>query len=459
MSDTSSRSNLAALDAAHHLHPFADMKKLNADGARIIQRGEGVYIFDSNGKKYLDGFAGLWCVNIGYGRTEIADAAIRQMNELPYYNTFFGTTTTPATLLSEKVCAHAGRHFNHVFFTNSGSEANDTWFRMARVYWSAVGKPTKKAVIARRNGYHGSTVAGASMGGMKYMHEQGDLPIPGVVHIGQPYWYAEGGDLSPEEFGLKVARELEEKIDELGEDNVAAFIAEPVQGAGGVIIPPPSYWPEIQRIVDKYGLLLIADEVITGFGRTGEWFGSDTFGIRPDLMPIAKGLSSGYLPIGGVMIGDRIADTLIERGGEFFHGFTYSGHPVSCAVACETLRIMQAEQLVEQVRAVTAPYLGRQWASLADHPLVGEARSLGLMGAIELVQDKARRRRFAEPGTVGTICRDICFENGLVMRAVYDSMIIAPPLIISRAELDELIGIARSCLDQTLLELKRRKLI
>ncbi len=230
MSDTYPLSNLAAIDAAHHLHPFSDMKKLNADGTRIIQRGEGVHIFDNNGKKYLDGFAGLWCVNIGYGRKEIADAVVKQMNELPYYNTFFGTTSPPTTLLAQKVTSKAGPRFNHVFFTGSGSEANDTWFRMARVYWAAVGQPSKKTVIARRNGYHGSTVAGASLGGMKYMHEQGDLPIPGIVHIGQPYWYGEGGDLTPAEFGLKVARELEAKIDELGEENVAAFVAEPIQG-------------------------------------------------------------------------------------------------------------------------------------------------------------------------------------------------------------------------------------
>ncbi|MBB3453977.1 putrescine aminotransferase [Rhizobium sp. BK313] len=447
MSDTSSRSNLAAVDAAHHLHPFADMKKLNADGARIIQRGEGVYIFDSNGKKYLDGFAGLWCVNIGYGRTEIADAAIRQMNELPYYNTFFGTTTTPATLLSEKVCAHAGPHFNHVFFTNSGSEANDTWFRMARVYWSAVGKPTKKIVIARRNGYHGSTVAGASMGGMKYMHEQGDLPIPGVVHINQPYWYADGGDLSPEEFGLKVARELEEKIDELGEDNVAAFIAEPVQGAGGVIIPPSTYWPEIGRICRARNILLVCDEVICGFGRLGSWFGYQHFGVEPDLAPIAKGLSSGYLPIGGVLVSDHIADVLINEVGEFNHGFTYSGHPVCAAAALANLRIIEDERLIERVRDDIGPYFARAWGSLADHDMVGEAVSIGLMGALQLAADKSTRRRFEKPDAIGSAVRNHALTNGLVLRATADRMLASPPLIISHEEVDAMVGITRLALD------------
>jgi putrescine---pyruvate transaminase len=241
-------SNLSAIDAAHHLHPFSDMKQLNAKGTRIIARGEGVHIWDAQGKQYLDAFAGLWCVNIGYGRKEIADAVSRQMNELPYYNTFFGTTNEPATLLAQKITGYAGGSLNHVFFTNSGSEATDTWFRMARVYWKALGHPTKTHVIGRRNGYHGSTVAGASLGGMKHMHEQGNLPIEGISHIGQPYWYADGGDLSPDAFGLKMARELEAQIDELGEDNVAAFVAEPIQGAGGVIVPPASYWPEIARI-------------------------------------------------------------------------------------------------------------------------------------------------------------------------------------------------------------------
>ncbi len=447
MTETKPLSNLAAIDAAHHLHPFADTGKLNTEGARIIQRGEGVHIFDSLGKKYLDGFAGLWCVNIGYGRREIADAVARQMNELPYYNTFFGTTTTPATLLAEKVCSHAGPNFNHIFFTNSGSEANDTWFRMARVYWSAVGKPSKKIVIARRNGYHGSTVAGASLGGMKYMHEQGDLPIPGIVHIGQPYWYADGGDLTPEAFGLKVAGELEEKIDELGEDNVAAFVAEPIQGAGGVIIPPSTYWPEIDRICKAHNILLVSDEVICGFGRLGEWFGFQHYGFTPDLAPIAKGLSSGYLPIGGVLVGDRVADVLINDVGEFNHGFTYSGHPVCAAAALENLRIIEEEHLVERVRDDIGPYFAAEWSNLADHPMVGEAVSVGLMGALQLAADKTTRRRFDKPDAVGAMVRNHALANGLVLRATADRMLASPSLIISREEVDTMVGIARQALD------------
>jgi putrescine---pyruvate transaminase len=274
------------------------------------------------------------------------------------------------------------------------------------------------------------------------------------VHIRQPYWFGEGGDLSAEEFGLQTARALEQKILEIGPERVAAFIGEPIQGAGGVVIPPSTYWPEIQRIVDRYGILLVADEVICGFGRTGEWFGSQYYGIRPDLMPIAKGMSSGYLPIGGVMVGQRVADVLIGRGGEFHHGFTYSGHPVACAVACATIGILRDEKMVDRVRTDIGPYLQRCWSELADHPLVGEARSVGLIGALELVSDKMGRKTFPSPGDVGTLCRDLCIEHGLVMRAVRDTMIIAPPLIITRPQVDELVAKARLALDATLKRLK-----
>ncbi len=440
-------SNLGALDAAHHIHPFSDMKKLNAAGTRIIERGEGCYIFDNLGKKYLDGFAGLWCVNIGYGRKEIAEAVMRQMNELPYYNTFFGTTTPPAVLLAQKITSHAGPHINRVFFTGSGSEANDTWFRMARVYWATLGKPEKKMVIARRNGYHGSTVVGASMGGMKYMHEQGALPIEGIVHIGQPYWFGEGGDLSPAEFGLKMARELEEKIDELGEDNVAAFVAEPIQGAGGVIVPPETYWPEIARICKARNILLVVDEVICGFGRTGRWFGHQHFGVEPDLAPIAKGLSSGYLPIGGVMVSDRVGDVLVNEAGDFNHGFTYSGHPVCAAAALENLRIIEDEKLVERVHDDVGPYLAEGLKSLEDHPMVGETQCAGLMGAVQLAEDKASRTRFADKEKAGVEVRNHCLANGLVLRATGDRMLFSPPLVISRAEIDDMIAITRKGLD------------
>ncbi|MCJ8517268.1 putrescine aminotransferase [Pseudorhizobium tarimense] len=447
MTDMPLLSNLDAIDAAHHLHPFSDMKKLNAAGTRIIERAEGVHIFDNTGKRYLDAFAGLWCVNVGYGRTEIADATHQQMQELPYYNTFFGTTTPPATLLAQKIASHTGDTLNRVFFTNSGSEANDTWFRMARVYWKALGKPNKTQVIARKNAYHGSTIAGASLGGMRWMHEQGNLPIPGISHINQPYWYAEGGDLTPAEFGLKVARELDEKIEELGQDNVAAFVAEPIQGAGGVIVPPDTYWPEIARICRERNILLVCDEVICGFGRLGTWFGHQHYGVEPDLAPIAKGLSSGYLPIGGVLVSDRVADVMVEELGDFYHGFTYSGHPVCAAAALKNLRIIEEEGLVERVRDDIGPYFAEAWKSLEDHEVVGEAVSVGLMGGLQMAVDKATRRRYAKPDDVGTLVRNHCLENGLIMRATGDRMLASPAFTITHSQLDEMVETLRKGLD------------
>jgi putrescine aminotransferase len=444
-----------ALDAAHYLHPFTDHAALSRRGTRVITRAEGVYLYDSDGRQILDGMSGLWCVNLGYGRRELAEAAYRQLLELPYYNSFFQAAHPPAIELARLLAEVTPPQFNHVFFTGSGSEANDTVVRTVRRYWDLLEQPRRTFIISRHNAYHGSTMAGASLGGMAPMHAQGGLPIPGIVHIRQPYWYGEGGNLSPEEFGVVAAQALEEKILEIGPERVAAFIGEPIQGAGGVIIPPQTYWPHVQKIVERYNILLIADEVICGFGRTGEWFGSQYFGIKPDLMPIAKGLSSGYLPIGGLMVGDRVSDTLIERGGDFNHGFTYSGHPVACAVACAAIGILRDERIVERVKNDIGPYLQQRWAELEDHPLVGEARGVGLIGALELVRDKDQRQGFAEPGEIGTLCRDFCIINGLVMRAVRDTMIIAPPLIMTRNQVDELIDKARKSLDMTLAEGRR----
>ncbi len=446
---------LQALDNSHYLHPFSDHKSLREKGARMIVRAEGVYIWDSDGNRILDGMAGLWCANIGYGEKRLADAAQRQMQELPYYNSFFQCAHPPVVELAKEIADLAPEHMNQVFFTGSGSESNDTVLRMVRHYWTLKGQPEKFTVIGRHNGYHGSTVAGASLGGMKAMHKQGGLPIPGIHHIPQPYWFGEGGDLTPEAFGIQAAQELEKAILELGEDKVAAFIAEPFQGAGGVIIPPSTYWPEIGRILEKYDILMIADEVICGFGRTGEWFGSQHFGIKPDFMPIAKGMTSGYIPMGGVIVSDRVANTFEEMGGDFNHGYTYSGHPVSAAVALENLRVMKEKNLVQYVKEDIGPYLQRKWQTLADHPLVGEARGVGLVAAIELVKDKATRGRFDESVGIGEICRDLSVENGLVMRACGDTMIISPPLVISHSEVDELVEKASLALDLTFEHLKR----
>jgi len=444
---------LQALDAAHHMHPFTAGAELAAKGARVITAAKGVWLTDSEGNRILDAMAGLWCVNIGYGRPEMAQAAARQMEELCYYNTFFQTTHVPAIALAARIAELAPNDLNHVFFASSGSEANDTNIRLVRRYWTIKGQPEKTVIIARKNGYHGSTMGSGTLGGMASIHANGGK-IPGVVHIDQPHWYGEGGDTTPEAFGLERARQLEAKILELGADKVAAFIGEPVQGAGGVIIPPSTYWPEIQRICDHYGILLIADEVITGFGRTGAWFGSQTFGIKPHIMTIAKGLSSGYQPIGGSVVCDEVATT-IAGAGDFNHGYTYSGHPVAAAVALENLRIMQEEKVVEHVRDVANPYLASRWARLADHPLVGEAKLVGLMGSIALTPDKAKRAKFAsEAGTVGLRCCERCFANNLVMRHVGDRMIISPPLVITPAEIDILMERAWQSLDECYRSIK-----
>jgi putrescine---pyruvate transaminase len=448
-----------ALDAAHFLHPFTDSRSLATRGTRVITRAEGVYIYEEDGRRILDGMSGLWCVALGYGRQELLDAARLQMATLPYYNSFFQCSTPAAIELAALLAEVTPPQFQHVFFTGSGSEANDTVVRLVRYYWELEGQPQRNIIIGRRNGYHGSTLAGASLGGMKFMHAQGGLPLPGFEHIEEPYWFEYGAGRSPGEFGLAAARALEAKILELGAERVAAFIGEPVQGAGGVIIPPDSYWPEIQRICDRYGILLISDEVICGFGRTGRWFGCERYGARPDLMPIAKALSSGYLPIGGLMVGGRVARVLIDKGEEFAHGFTYSAHPVACAVAVAALKVMRDEHIVENVRDALEPYFQSRWQALADHPLVGEARGVGLLGALELVRRKQPLERFEPRGKVGERARDLAIRNGLVMRAVRDTMICAPPLVITTEQIDELIDKARRTLDQTHAQLRSEGLV
>jgi putrescine aminotransferase len=444
---------LQALDAAHHMHPFSTQSDLAKVGARVITSASGVRLKDSEGQEILDAMAGLWCVNIGYGREELAQVAARQIRELPYYNTFFQTTHVPAIALSAKLAELAPGDLNHVFYAGSGSEANDTNLRMVRTYWEQMGKPGKSIVISRWNAYHGSSVGSGSLGGMKGIQSQGGLPIPGIEHIDQPHWWAGGGDLSPEEFGLERARQLEAKIDELGEDRVAAFIAEPVQGAGGVIIAPDTYWPEVMRICRERDILFIADEVICGFGRTGNWFGSQTLDLTPDIMTVAKGLSSGYVPIGGSIISDKVAEVI--GATEFNHGYTYSGHPVACAVALENLRILEEEKIVEKVREDTGPYLQEKFATLADHPMVGEAKMIGMMGSIALTPDKSARAPFAaDAGTVGYMTRERCFANNLIMRHVYDRMIVSPPLVISKPDIDLLIERAWQSLDEGMKAVK-----
>lgn len=444
-------------DAAHHLHPFTDFKSLVKEGSRIITSASGVYITDSEGHKILDAMSGLWCVNMGYGQQSLVAAATEQMTVLPFYNSFFNTTVAPAAELAALLAEITPMQFNHVFYSSSGSESNDTILRMTRRYWDIKGEKQRKIIIARKNGYHGSTVAGASLGGMVGMHEQGDLPIPGIVHIEQPYYreYGRPLNLTEDEFGIVAASWLEDKILELGVDKVAAFIGEPVQGAGGVIIPPKTYWPEIQRICDKYGVLLISDEVICGFGRLGSWFGCEAMGMKPDFMTFAKGVTSGYIPLGGAMVADRVAKVLIEEGGDFNHGYTYSGHPVACAVAIANIKLMQEMDIVNQVKNDTAPYLKQAFESLNDHPLVADAETLGMVGGLILMKDKHNHIEFDDSINVGMICRSHCFAHGLVMRAVGNRMIIAPPLTISHGEIDELMSLARFALDATLVDLQK----
>ena len=447
-----------AADAAHFLHPFTDFQALARKGSRVIERGDNIWLWDTDGHKILDAMSGLWCVNVGYGQQALVDAAAAQMGKLPFYNAFFQTATPPAIELAELLAEVTPPQFRHVFFSGSGSEGNDTIVRMVRRYWDLLGQPERQVVISRHNAYHGSTMAGASLGGMSGMHAQGGLPIPGIVHIEQPYWWQHGRErgLTRDEFGLVAARWLEEKIESIGAHRVAAFIGEPIQGAGGVIIPPATYWPEIERICRRHGILLVTDEVITGFGRTGNWWGCETMGVKPDLMTFAKGVTSGYVPLGGVMVGDRVADVLIERGGEFNHGYTYSGHPVACAVALANIRLIREQRLVEHVRDDVGPYLAARYRELLEHPLVGDAETCGLMGALLLVRDKARGLPFAESVEIGMVCRGHCFREGLIMRAVGDRMIVAPPLVITREQIDQMMALIHRCLDLTLADAQRQ---
>ena len=440
------------LDSAHHMAPFTDYGEQRKHGARIITHAEGHYIFDSDGNRILDGMAGLWCVNVGYGRSELVDAATRQMTVLPYYNNFFKTSNKPIIALSKRLAEITPDGLNNVFYANSGSEANDTIIRMVRHFWALEGHPEKRVIIGREYGYHGSTIMSASMGGMSGMHEQAAAE-PDFDHIRPPYGFLHQGNQDEAQFAANAASWLEDKIIEIGADKVAAFVAEPVQGAGGVIVPPEGYFEHIQDICRRHDILFIADEVITGFGRTGYWFASQRMNLSPDMMTMAKGLTSGYVPMSAVMVGDRVAERLISDGGEFYHGFTYSGHPVAAAVALANLDIIEGEGLIERVRDDTGSYLGEALAPLADHPLVGEVRTYGMLAAIELVKSKEGPELFADVGTVGMMCRDHAVANGLMMRAVRDGMILSPPLTFTRDDIDATVAIARTALDATAADL------
>jgi putrescine aminotransferase len=448
---------LRRLDVEHHLPGQADYGLIQRmGGSRIITRSEGCWIYDGDGNAILDAMAGLWCVNVGHGREELAKAAYDQMIELAYYNTFFRTATPPTVLLAAKVASLMGDPLTHVFFNNSGSEAVDTALRMARYYWQARGEPQRTVMIGRVNGYHGSTIGGVSMGGMGAMRAQGGPWVPDIEHIIQPYAFAAPGE-DPEAFGLRAAQALEDRILEVGPERVAAFMGEPVQGAGGVIIPPASYWPEVERICRKYGILLICDEVINGFGRLGEWFGFQHYGLKPDLVTMAKGLSSGYLPISAVGVASHIVEALRAADTAFVHGYTYSGHPTCAAVALANLAIYEREDLIRRTREDTGPYLAAGLAELARHPLVGEARSLGMIGAVEIVADKATRARFGgKEGNAGPVLRDLCIAGGLMVRVIRDTIVMSPPLTMTHAEIDRMLAIIRRALDDAEPTLRSR---
>ncbi|HEY5678571.1 MAG TPA: aminotransferase [Pseudomonadales bacterium] len=436
------------LDRTRHLHPFTDYAAYARSGGRVYTRGEGIFIYDAQGRELLDGMSGLWCTSLGYSQPKIVDAVTEQLQRLPYYNSFFNCSNDAAVAMANALVEVTPPHFNHVFFTNSGSEANDTNIRLVHRYFDLIGKPDKKIILSRENAYHGSTIAAASLGGMSSMHKQ-FTRLPYVHHVQQPYWFELGSGRSPEEFGRQAAQAVADRIDELGADNVAAFIAEPVQGAGGVIIPPETYWPAVQRILDERDVLLISDEVICGFGRTGRWFGCDYFGTRPELLTFAKAVTNGYQPLGGVMVGDRIADVLTTQGGEFAHGFTYSGHPACCAAGLATLELYHELDTLSYVADDIAPYWASRWSELAAHPIVGESRTLGMLAAVELVSDKSGHTRLDSDGKAALFCRDEAIGGGLMVRAVQDSIISAAPLVSTREEIDLLIERLTQALNDT----------
>ena len=445
-----------ALDAAHHMHPQTNSAALARKGARVITQGKGIYVWDSEGRRLIDGMAGLWCVNVGYGRSELIEAANKALTELPFYNTFFQTTHPYAAELSARLAGILPAGLSRIMFHTSGSEATDAAAKIARYYWRLQGKPDRQIILSREFGYHGSTMAAASMTGIPYMREQFGLPLPGFEYAPCPYYFRYGQGMDPAEFGRQQVKRLEERILATGPDRIAAFIAEPVQGAGGLIVPPPEYWPGVMEVLKRHGILFIADEVICGFARTGAWFGSHTYGLQPDMMTMAKGLTAGYVPLAALAIGPRVADAILATEKDLAHGMTYEGHPVGCAVGLATIDVIEKEGLVAKVRDETGPYLQKRVGELADHPLVGETRGVGLLAAVELIADKKTGGRFPEEGKTGLLARDFCFDNGLIMRSIRDTMVLSPPLVITKSEIDEMVALARRCLDLTFEELRRR---
>ena len=434
----------ALADSRYHLHPYTQPRQLEREGPLVITRGEGVYVYGEDGKKYLEAMAGLWCASLGFSEKRLVEAATRQMQVLPYYHAFSGKVPGPVAELVETLMRWAPVPMARVLFANSGSESNDTAYKLVHMYNNARGRPLKKKILARVKGYHGVTVAAASMSGLPIMHQQFDLPLPDIVRVGCPhaYQFAKDGE-APEAFAARLADELEQTILKEGPDTVAAFIAEPVQGAGGVIVPPPGYFERIQAVLAKYDLLFIADEVITGFGRLGTNFGTQAYGLKPDLITVAKMMTSAYVPMSALYINDKVYQVIADAAasvGTFGHGYTYSGHPVACAVALETLRIYESDRIVEHVQHV-GPRLQAGLRKYVGHPIVGDVRGLGLIGAIELAADPKERKPFDAAKGVGAYLAKAAQDHGLIVRVMAGDIIaFSPPLVITESEIDELLA-------------------
>ncbi len=444
----------AKSDARHHLHPYTQLRQLEKDGPLVIVRGDGVRVIDEQGKAYIEGMAGLWCASLGFSEPRLVAAAQAQMTKLPYYHAFSGKVAGPVPDLVDALIRWAPVPMARVLLANSGSEANDTAFKLVRYYNNAIGRPKKKKIIALNKGYHGVTLAAASLSGIPLMHQHFDLPLPDVIRVSCPHYYqfAKDGE-SQQQFVDRLVQELQDTILREGPDTVAAFIAEPVQGAGGVIIPPPGYWEKVQGVLKKYDILLIADEVITGFGRLGQPFGTQVFDLKPDMISVAKMLTSAYIPMSALYVTDEIYQAVADASaavGTFGHGYTYSGHPVACAVALETLRIYESDRIIEHVQKV-APRLQARLQALSGHPLVGEVRSLGLIGAIELAAEPAKRKPFDPKRLVGAYLVRRAQEHGVILRALGGDIIaFAPPLIITEQEIDSMMDRAELALADTL---------
>jgi 4-aminobutyrate---pyruvate transaminase len=434
------------------LHPYTNLKKHRESGPLIIVRGEGIRVFDSNGKSYIDGLAGLWCTSLGFSENRLVDAAVRQLKTLPYYHGFAHKSHEPSIELAERILSLLPTRMSKVFFNNSGSEANDTAVKLIWYYNNARGQHRKKKIISRVKAYHGVTVAAASLTGLPNNHRDFDLPIDRIVHAECPHFYRYGNPgESEEEFATRLASALEAQILRESPDTVAAFIAEPVMCAGGVIVPPADYFEKVQKVLRKYDVLFVVDEVICGFGRTGKMFGTETFELSPDIITMAKAMSSGYQPISATVINEKLNQACVEQSekiGIFAHGFTYSGHPVSCAVALETLKVYEELNILDHVRHMSSIFQKRL-SNLAQHDLVGEARGIGLLGAVELVQDKATKMSFEPHLQVGNMAWEFAQQEGLIVRAIGDAVALCPPLVISELELHETFDMLTRALDRT----------